>query len=152
MHDITDNFQFFFHLSDLCLRKPSSISELRRKQSTAVILMGVMGAEFGQEVNASDNVSTSSRSQSGSSIRRKSSIVEGFGIGNNNLSRLTSMVLFQKLNYSTSNGMLNINYNRFGINSIAFNTFLYQIACSHGTTKSCCRFDWPWFCCMGTLF
>jgi len=59
--------------------------------------MGVMGAEFGQEVNASDNVSTSSRSQSGTSIRRKSSIVEGFGIGNNNLSRLTSMVLFQKI-------------------------------------------------------
>lgn len=60
---------------------------------TAVILMGVMGAEFGQEVNASDNVSTSSRSHSGtSSVRRKSSIVEGFGIGNNNLSRLTSMV------------------------------------------------------------
>lgn len=69
---------------------------MRRKQTTAVILMGVMGAEFGQEVNASDNVSTSSRSQSGTSIRRKSSIVEGFGIGNNNLSRLTSMVFFSK--------------------------------------------------------
>lgn len=78
-------------LIDLCLRKPSSISELRRKQTTAVILMGVMGAEFGQEVSASDNGSTS-RSQSGASIRRKSSIVEGFGIGNNNLSRLTSML------------------------------------------------------------
>ncbi|XP_060844141.1 WD repeat-containing protein 7 isoform X2 [Rhopalosiphum padi] len=82
---------------DLCLRKPSSVSELRRKQMTAVILMGVIGAEFGQEVNASDNVSTSSRSQSGISIRRKSSIVEGFGIGNNNLSRLTSLALTQLL-------------------------------------------------------
>lgn len=56
--------------------------------------MGVMGAEFGQEVSASDNISISSRSQAGSSIRRKSSIVEGFGFGNNNLSRLTSMVDF----------------------------------------------------------
>lgn len=84
---------FYSYFSDLCLRKPSSISELRRKQTTAVILMGVMGAEFGQEVSASDNVSTSSRSQPGSSIRRKSSIVEGFGIGNNNLSRLTSTVI-----------------------------------------------------------
>lgn len=56
--------------------------------------MGVMGAEFGQEVSASDNVGTSSRLQSGSSsVRRKSSIVEGFGIGNNNLSRLTSMFI-----------------------------------------------------------
>lgn len=79
-------------MTDLCLRKPSSLSELRRKQTTAVILMGVIGAEFGQEVSAAtDNVSTSSRLQSGTSIRRKSSIVEGFGIGNNNLSRLTSM-------------------------------------------------------------
>ncbi|VVC26688.1 Hypothetical protein CINCED_3A013205 [Cinara cedri] len=82
---------------DLCLRKPSSISELRRKQTTAVILMGVVGAEFGQEVSASDNVSTSSRQSSGSSLRRKSSIVEGFGIGNNNLSRLTSLALTQLL-------------------------------------------------------
>lgn len=67
---------------------------MRRKQTTAVILMGVMGAEFGQEVSVSDNASISSRSQSGTSIRRKSSIVEGFGIGNNNLSRLTSKVFF----------------------------------------------------------
>lgn len=78
---------------DLCLRKPSCLSELRRKQTTAVILMGVIGAEFGQEVSMSDN-GHSSRLQSESSIRRKSSIVEGFGIGNNNLSRLTSMIFF----------------------------------------------------------
>jgi len=152
MHDITENFQFFFYLSDLCLRKPSSISELRRKQSTAVILMGVIGAEFGQEVNASDNVSSSSRSQPGSSIRRKSSIVEGFGIGNNNLSRLTSMVLFQNLKLLYLKWYVIINFNRLGINSTAFSTVLYKIARSHGTTKSCSRFDWPWFCCVGTLF
>lgn len=85
---------YFCFLIDLCLRKPSSISELRRKQTTAVILMGVMGAEFGQEVSASDNGSTTSRSQSAASVRRKSSIVEGFGIGNNNLSRLTSMLYY----------------------------------------------------------
>lgn len=55
--------------------------------------MGVIGAEFGQEVSMCDN-GHSSRLQSESSIRRKSSIVEGFGIGNNNLSRLTSMTFF----------------------------------------------------------
>lgn len=98
-----DSFSILFYLTDLCLRKPSSISELRRKQTTAVILMGVMGAEFGQEVSASDNVSTSSRSQPGSSIRRKSSIVEGFGIGNNNLSRLTSMIICFKYFYTLFN-------------------------------------------------
>lgn len=55
--------------------------------------MGVIGSEFGQEVTMSDNASISSRLQSGTSARRKSSIVEGFGIGNNNLSRLTSNFL-----------------------------------------------------------
>ncbi|XP_050439135.1 WD repeat-containing protein 7 isoform X2 [Adelges cooleyi] len=90
-------------LEDLCLRKPSSISELRRKQTTAVILMGVMGAEFGQEVSATDSGSNINRSQSTTlcrkpeEARRKSSVVEGFGIGNNNLSRLTSLALTQLL-------------------------------------------------------
>jgi len=79
-----------FFSTDLCLRKPSSISELRRKQTTAVILMGVIGAEFGQEINALDNVNTSNNSASA----RRCSVVEGFGIGNDNLSRLTSMLLF----------------------------------------------------------
>lgn len=77
-----------FFSTDLCLRKPSSISELRRKQTTAVILMGVIGAEFGQEISALDNVSTSSNSTSA----RRYSIVEGFGIENDNLSRLTSTI------------------------------------------------------------
>lgn len=63
-----------------------------------MILMGVIGAEFGQEVSATDNISISSRSQTGTSVRRKSSIVEGFGIGNNNLSRLTSM-FYRKIFY-----------------------------------------------------
>jgi hypothetical protein len=94
IYSVGQSYLQFFLLLDLCLRKPSSLSELRRKQTTAVILMGVIGSEFGQEVNGSDNASTSSRSQSGSSVRRKSSIVEGFGIGNNNLSRLTSNLFF----------------------------------------------------------
>lgn len=97
---------------DLCLRKPSSLNELRRKQSTAIILMGIMGAEFGQEVGMSDTSSTSNRLQSGPSIRRKSSIVEGFGIGNNNLSRLTSKMIFFifKLNEHFTNLFYHFSY------------------------------------------
>nr|CAH7751890.1 unnamed protein product [Callosobruchus chinensis] len=49
------------------IRKPSSLSELKRKQSTAVILLGVIGAEFGQDITG--------------------------GAGNNNLARLTAMAL-----------------------------------------------------------
>lgn len=69
--------------SELCVRKPSSMAELKRKQTTAVVLLGVIGAEFGQDVGES----TKKRSDD---QRRKSSVVEGFGIGNNNLARLTS--------------------------------------------------------------
>lgn len=69
-------------------RKPSSLSELKRKQSTAVILLGVIGAEFGQDITSTDNNKKRSHDD-----RRKSSVVEGFGSGNNNLARLTSMAL-----------------------------------------------------------
>ncbi|XP_061942961.1 WD repeat-containing protein 7 isoform X33 [Apis cerana] len=67
-------------------RKPSSVAELKRKQTTAVVLLGVIGAEFGQDV-------TTTNQKRDNEQRRKSSIVEGFGIGNNNLARHTSMAL-----------------------------------------------------------
>nr|XP_008195733.1 PREDICTED: WD repeat-containing protein 7 isoform X2 [Tribolium castaneum] len=70
------------------IRKPSSLSELKRKQSTAVILLGVIGAEFGQDITGVDN-----NKRRASEDRRKSSVVEGFGQGNNNLARLTAMAL-----------------------------------------------------------
>ncbi|XP_023310546.1 WD repeat-containing protein 7 isoform X2 [Anoplophora glabripennis] len=70
------------------IRKPSSLSELKRKQSTAVILLGIIGAEFGQDITGGDN-----NKKRSSEDRRKSSVVEGFGPGNNNLARLTSMAL-----------------------------------------------------------
>ncbi|KAG5679319.1 hypothetical protein PVAND_008892 [Polypedilum vanderplanki] len=73
-------------------QKPSSLAELKRKQSTAVIILGVIGAEFGQDISietgANGKKPTTEQQQ-----RRKSSIVEGFGIGNNNLARLTAMAL-----------------------------------------------------------
>ncbi|XP_043510135.1 WD repeat-containing protein 7-like isoform X1 [Frieseomelitta varia] len=68
------------------VRKPSSVAELKRKQTTAVVLLGVIGAEFGQDV-------TTTSQKRDNEQRRKSSIVEGFGIGNNNLARHTSMAL-----------------------------------------------------------
>ncbi|XP_060537415.1 WD repeat-containing protein 7 isoform X2 [Cylas formicarius] len=70
------------------VRKPSSLSELKKKQSTAVILLGVIGAEFGQDITSTEN-----NKKRISDDRRKSSFVEGFGSGNNNLARLTAMAL-----------------------------------------------------------
>ncbi|RZF46081.1 hypothetical protein LSTR_LSTR004794 [Laodelphax striatellus] len=76
---------------ELCIRKPSSMSELKRKETTAVVLLGVIGAEFGQDVGEG------TKSRRSEDQRRKSSVVEGFGIGNNNLARLTSIALTRLL-------------------------------------------------------
>ncbi|XP_021936381.1 WD repeat-containing protein 7 isoform X5 [Zootermopsis nevadensis] len=73
---------------EYCVRKPWSVAELKRKQTTAVVLLGVIGAEFGQDVSEG-----STRRRASEDQRRKSSVVEGFGIGNNNLARLTSLAL-----------------------------------------------------------
>ena len=90
----------------MSVRKPSSVAELKRKQTTAVVLLGVIGAEFGQDI-AGDAPTSPAGSNSGSNTlasgppantkrrasqdtRRKSSVVEGFGLNNNNLARLTS--------------------------------------------------------------
>lgn len=97
---------------ELCVRKPSSAAELKRKQTTAVVLLGVIGAEFGQDmgqepVSAAPTPTASSgptltaappapannKRRSSTDVRRKSSVVEGFGLGNNNLARLTSLAL-----------------------------------------------------------
>lgn len=45
------------------MRKPSSLAELKRKQTTAVVLLGVIGAEFGQDI------STDCKIQSNFSVR-----------------------------------------------------------------------------------
>ncbi|XP_063230769.1 WD repeat-containing protein 7 isoform X3 [Bacillus rossius redtenbacheri] len=79
---------------ELSMRKPSSVSEMKRKQTTAVVLLGVIGAEFGQDITDSNN---SSKKRASEEQRRKSSVVEGFGIGNNNLARFTSLALTQLL-------------------------------------------------------
>lgn len=52
------------------MRKPSSLAELKRKQTTAVVLLGVIGAEFGQDITDTNKKRVEDQ-------RRKSSVVEG---------------------------------------------------------------------------
>ncbi|XP_074112067.1 WD repeat-containing protein Rbcn-3B isoform X6 [Cotesia typhae] len=77
------------HADEICNSRRPNEAEIRTKEHTAIVLLGVIGAEFGQ------NVSTTNQRRDGE--RRKSSVVEGFGIGNNNLARLTSMSLMRLL-------------------------------------------------------
>ncbi|KAG7312709.1 hypothetical protein JYU34_001079 [Plutella xylostella] len=73
------------------VRAPSSLAELKRKQTTAVVLLGVIGAEFGQDIT-SEGAAGNKRRKEGDS--RKSSVVEGFALSSsNNLARLTALAL-----------------------------------------------------------
>lgn len=45
------------------MRKPSSLAELKRKQTTAVVLLGVIGAEFGQDISTDSTYYHSSTNQ-----------------------------------------------------------------------------------------
>lgn len=57
--------------------------ELKRRQATSIVLLGVIGAEFGQDVGDSNKKPDTDS--------RKKRTVEGFGLGpNQNLARLTS--------------------------------------------------------------
>ena len=42
---------------EIVRHKPSSLAELKRKQSTAVIILGVIGAEFGQDISIETSAS-----------------------------------------------------------------------------------------------
>ncbi len=60
--------------------------ELKRRQATSIVLLGVIGAEFGQDVS-------DSKRKNETDLRKKTT-VEGFGLGpNQNLARLTSTQL-----------------------------------------------------------
>ena len=57
--------------------------ELKRRQATSIVLLGVIGAEFGQDIG--ENKTT------GETDPCKRKTVDGFGLGpNQNLARLTS--------------------------------------------------------------
>ncbi|XP_077293336.1 WD repeat-containing protein Rbcn-3B isoform X4 [Arctopsyche grandis] len=73
------------------IRKPYSMAELKRKQTTAVVLLGVIGAEFGQDITSEG--AANNKRRTGDDVRRKNSVVEGFGVGHGSLSRLTALAL-----------------------------------------------------------
>ncbi|CAH1778713.1 unnamed protein product [Owenia fusiformis] len=60
--------------TDAPIRKLTSSFESRRRQATAIVMLGVIGAEFGQEMEPSKRKSTTETPQ------KKSSVAEGFGI------------------------------------------------------------------------
>ncbi|XP_044738320.1 WD repeat-containing protein 7 isoform X3 [Chrysoperla carnea] len=91
VHEQTEEDEYEEEEEEQSVRKPTSLAELKRKQTTAVVLLGVIGAEFGQDICGDNNKRRASEAHN--TDRRKSSVVEGFGIGNSNLARQTAMAL-----------------------------------------------------------
>lgn len=91
VEDIEDHVSEFGNASghggDETSRRTSTTSyEDRRKQMTAIILLGVIGAEYGQEVEQSKRP----KSEEELAQERKKSVIEGFGAGNYSLARHTA--------------------------------------------------------------
>ncbi|XP_074605206.1 WD repeat-containing protein Rbcn-3B isoform X2 [Brevipalpus obovatus] len=81
-------------------RKSSTGSEIRRKQTTAIILLAVIGSKYGEGVESKQQKPTS-----GEDVIRKLSIVEGFGAGNYTLARHTSRALAYLLEAPPTQGL-----------------------------------------------
>jgi WD repeat-containing protein 7 len=77
---------------ELAPQRPSTSTEARRKEATAVVLLGVIGAEFGQDIEAS---AVKRKASAGGEPKKRGSVVEGFGIGaaGSNLARYTSKII-----------------------------------------------------------
>ncbi|KAJ2939343.1 hypothetical protein O0L34_g13443 [Tuta absoluta] len=88
---LADQEEEFEEEEEEIIRKPSSMAELKRKQTTSVVLLGVIGAEFGQDITSEGAAGNKRRKDTDS---RKSSVVEGFTLSSsNNLARLTALAL-----------------------------------------------------------
>jgi len=102
---------FFF--SELAPQRPSTSTEAKRKEATAVVLLGVIGAEFGQDIETS--ATKRKASAGGEQPKKRGSVVEGFGIGaaGSNLARCTSkFILFTiehfHLTFSSGLALMNL--------------------------------------------
>nr|XP_037279261.1 LOW QUALITY PROTEIN: WD repeat-containing protein 7-like [Rhipicephalus microplus] len=80
-----ESFQQHFENTEYGNKHSWSAAEARRKQSTAIVLLGVIGAEYGQEMEQSK--------RKGAEDQKKKSVVEGFGPTNYSLARQTSQAL-----------------------------------------------------------
>lgn len=78
---------FLFYL-EVSHRRPSSATEGKRKQTTAIVLLGVIGAEYGHEIETNKKRTPEERDQ------KRRSVVDGFGLSNYSLARHTSKWLF----------------------------------------------------------
>ncbi|XP_015792137.1 WD repeat-containing protein 7-like isoform X2 [Tetranychus urticae] len=82
-------------------RRSSSGSEIRRKQSTAIILLGVIGSEYGEGVEPTKG----QKIVIDEDTSHKKPIIEGFGAGNYNLARHTSRALAYLVEAPPSTGL-----------------------------------------------
>lgn len=67
--------------------RPSSATEGKRKQTTAIVLLGVIGAEYGHEIETKKKATDLDKD------KKRRSVVDGFGLSNYSLARHTSKIL-----------------------------------------------------------
>jgi len=87
-------------------RKSSSTVEYRKKTSTAIILLGVIGSVYGQGLEVNSNI------KKRDNITRKTSVIEGFGAGNYTIARRTAHALLHLLLAPPSKALPKHNYLR----------------------------------------
>lgn len=79
-----NDFYYILYILEIS-RRPSSATEGKRKQTTAIVLLGVIGAEYGHEIETNKKKTPDERDQ------KRRSVVDGFGLSNYSLARHTSM-------------------------------------------------------------
>ncbi|XP_055932203.1 WD repeat-containing protein 7-like isoform X1 [Argiope bruennichi] len=72
-------------LEETSSNRPSSATEGKRKQTTAIVLLGVIGAEYGHEIETNKKKTPEDQ--------KRRSVVDGFGLSNYSLARYTSQAL-----------------------------------------------------------
>ena len=85
-------YPHYFYLGDIPAHKLSVSFESRRKQATAIVMLGVIGAEFGHEMEPSRTKTEEGKR----ATKGGKGTVEGFSLTNYSLSRHTSKFLYWK--------------------------------------------------------
>lgn len=123
-------------------RKSSTTAEYRKKTSTAIILLGVIGSVYGQGIEVNSNVKRNDDPST-----RKTLVIEGFGAGDYSIARRTAHALLHLLLAPPSKALPKHNYLRraaidlIGRGFIVWEPYLDITKVLLALLELCCDFD-----------